>query len=361
MRLTWILLPVIALAFVASGLLLVSRMTSAVQDPTLAIDMNTGDNTYVDTTNTMTVNFTPATDFCLSTAANPAPHNHIAHIIVQNVEDLVGWQAVLTYTGDQYRPSASNFAPFMDNNTGQNISFNNLPLTAGGVHRDLSTASDIPPQAPGTQVAGIGSTILGDLDFPTSPDTPAKAVPDGGSYSAPTGGVLASVVFQVVGDQSGQYLSMNMSAANPPSVPIGSGVSIFNGTDSVPIQLPETALGDATHGEGVACQAATPTPAPTPVPTATPTPGPGGQTPTPGPGGQTPTGPGGATATPTRAAGTPTRTPTPRVTPAALPPTGGASPGLTSLAYVLLFGAGLVVAGSGTAFAIQRLRRDEPR
>jgi hypothetical protein len=146
MRLTWILLPVIAVGVIASGLLLVSSRTGAVQNPTLAIDMVPADNTYDEATNTMTVGFNPATDFCLATTADPATHVHNAHVIVQNVEDLVGWQVRLNYTGDQFRPNTVNFMPFTDNTTGQNISFVNLPIdTTSSVHLDLISASSRSP------------------------------------------------------------------------------------------------------------------------------------------------------------------------------------------------------------------------
>ena len=54
------------------------------------------------------------------------------------------------------RPSTVNFTPFMDDTTGQSVSFVNLPIDAG-VHRDLVTASAIPPQAAGPHAALIGS------------------------------------------------------------------------------------------------------------------------------------------------------------------------------------------------------------
>ena len=350
MRLTWILLPVVAVGVIASGLLLTSSLTRAVQAPTLAIDMVPADNTYTDTTNAMAVVFNPATDFCLaSSTANPATHLHTAHVLVQNVEDLVGFQVRLNYTGDRFRPNTVNFIPFPDSGTGQNISFVNLPID-GLVHRDLVSATSIPPQAAGPQTAAFGSTYVGAQNFPISPDTPAKVpveVP-APNYTAPSGGVLASFTLQVFGDQSGQLLSMDMDDGIPNGP--GSGVAIFNGTASQDVLLPETSLGDASHAEGAACQASTPTATPTatPAPTATAT-----ATRTPGPVGATPT----RTATPGAGVRTPTRTPV--ASPIALPPSlgnPGGDGGWSPLAYILVFTA-VAVPVSGLTYQAVRLRR----
>ena len=368
MRLTWILLPVTVVGVVASGLFLTSSLTRAVQNPSMSLDMVTTGNTYDDTTNTMTLG---TIENCLETVApgNNAVHTHTVHVVIQNVEDMIGWQARMNYDGGQMRPSTANFTPFTDNTTGQNISFNNLPIdTASSVHRDLSTAANIPAAAPGFQFALIGAVYIGAQTFPVSPDTPAKVPAEvpAPNYATVNGGVLAALNLQVLAGQAGNgNLLVNLDVADL-SGP-GSDVQIFNGTGVTTINVPTERLGDGFHGEGAACsqQQLTPSPTSTPDPTfaptatASPTPTaaptlPPGVTPTPGPGG-TPT----RTATPGGAAGTPTRTPTPRVTPAALPPTGGTSPGLVSLAYVVLFGTGLAIAGSGTVFAIQRLRRDE--
>jgi len=151
--------------------------------------------------NSMTVG---SVEFCSSSlVANPNTHTHAAQLIIQNVEDMVGWQARLNYDGGGMRPNTVNFAPFTDNNTAQNVSFDNLPLDAG-VHRDLVTASSIPAQAAGPQTAGFGATYNGAQTFAVSPDTPAKSTPDDTSYSAPGGGVLATVILQVVDDHTGQ-------------------------------------------------------------------------------------------------------------------------------------------------------------
>ena len=72
-------------------------------------------------------------DNCLATwlPGNNAQHNHTAHLVIQNVEDLVGWQARLNYDGGKMRPATVNFSPFTDDTTGQNVSFVNFRLTEG--------------------------------------------------------------------------------------------------------------------------------------------------------------------------------------------------------------------------------------
>ena len=231
----------------------------AVQNPTISLDMVPAGNAYDDATNTMRVG---VIDNCLSSAtAQTSTHTHSAQLVIQNVEDLIGWQARLNYVGDQMRPSTVNFAPFADNGTGQNVSFVNLPLDAG-IHREMLSATSIPPAAPGPQSALIGSVYLGEQTFAVSPDTPAKTTPDDASYSAPNGGVIATLNLQVVGDQIGKDLTMDLGVADF-NLP-GSGLTVFDGTGSADIHLPESALGDGFHGEGVAC----PQPSPSPTPPA---------------------------------------------------------------------------------------------
>ncbi len=239
---------------VLAALLLKPFDSRAVQNPTLAIDMVTSGNTYDDTTNMMTVG---TVNNCLTSAtANPLTHVHATQVIIQNVEDLIGWQARLNYIGDKMRPSTVGFTMFTDNTTAQTISFNNLPIDQTTfVHRDLVTASSI-PAAPsdGTntpQTAAFGATYIGTPNFAISADTPAKATPDDTSYSAPSGGVLASLNLQVVGNESGNQLFMNLDDGNP-NAP-GSGIAFFNGTGAQDVPLPSSALGDGFHGEGVTC------------------------------------------------------------------------------------------------------------
>src|SRR5438128_4283658 len=241
------------MATVAAAFLLFGGTSGAAQNPTISLDMVTTGNSYDDVTNTMTVG---PIDYCLASAtANPATHTHGVQLVIQNVEDLVGWQVRLNYDGGAMRPNTVNFAPFTDSNTAQNVSFGNLPLD-GGVHRDLVTASSIPPAAPGAQTGAFGATYNGAQTFPVSPDTPAKSTPDDTSYSAPSGGVLATVILQVVGDHTGQNLFVDMDDGIPNGP--GSGISFFTGDHSVDVPLPETSLGDGYHAEGAICGPATP-------------------------------------------------------------------------------------------------------
>src|SRR2546429_547926 len=119
-------LPVLAAAIIASTLFLVWNTTRAVQLPTISLDMVTTGNTYDEPTKRMTVG---SIDNCLAVAvANTATHSHPTHLVIQNVEDLVGWQIRLNYVGDQMRPQGQNVTPFTDNTTGQNVGFTNLPI-----------------------------------------------------------------------------------------------------------------------------------------------------------------------------------------------------------------------------------------
>jgi CSLREA domain-containing protein len=245
---------VFALGIAALIALMLSGLTTtrAVQNPTMAFDVVTTGNAYDDTTNTMSVG---ATDNCLSTAApgNDTTHTHLVHLTIKNVEDLIGWQARINYLGTQWRPNTVNFLPFTDTNTFQGISFSNLPIDQSTfVHRDVVSSSSIPASAPGPQTAAFGASYLGAQNAAISPDTPAKAVPDDSSYSAPTGGVLAAINTTVLSGNAGKpSLFLNLDDSNP-NAP-GTGIAYFNGTGSQEILLPTSALGDAFHGEGTTC------------------------------------------------------------------------------------------------------------
>jgi len=263
-----------AILALGGALLFAGPLTSrAVQSPSISLDMVTVGNTYDETTNTMIVG---TVDNCLSSpTANASTHTHSAHLVIQNAEDLIGWQARVNYLGDQMRPNTVQFTPFTDNNTLQNISFVNLPLdSTTGNHRDLTSASNIPAAAPGPQTAAFGSSYLQTPDSSVSPDTPAKSPAEvpAPNYSAPTGGVLAALQYQVLAGQAGQSALLLDLDDQIPNAP-GSGISFFDGAGSQALLLSEFALGDGTHAEGATCQAPTPPPTtPTPTVTAPPTP-----------------------------------------------------------------------------------------
>ena len=332
MRPALLLLPFLAASIVVPALLLSSANTSAVQAPKILLDMDPTGNTYSDPgaggDNSMTVG---TIDNCLTTIpGNNAAHNHTVHLIIQDVEDLVGWQARLNYDGTRMRPLSVNFLPFTDTNTGDTLSFVNLPLDAGS-HRALTNASNIDP-APGT-TALIGGAYLGTQTSPISPDTPAKTVPDDTSYSAPSGGVLAILTLRVEAGQDGQSsLTMDLDD-DVPNAP-GSRAVVFTGSGTTDINLGEGDLFDGRHGEGVAC---VPPVQATSTPTATAPSGTGTPTPT--------TGPGTATATAVVAAGT--------ATPTALPSTGGAAGGGGSgwPIWIYLLVAGLPISASAAVVA----------
>jgi hypothetical protein len=267
------------------GFVFMRALTSeAVQAPRISLDMDPSGNTYDAATNTMTVG---AIDACLaSEIANTSTHTHTAHLVVQDVEDLVAWQVRLNYNGDRMWPSAMIFSPFTDTTTGQGVSFANLPKDAvTQLHRDVVDATNIPDQASGPQSALVGAAISGPFTSPISPDTPAKNLPDDTSYSAPDGGVLAAIDLEVLGDQSGQTLFMQPDNDNPN--PPGTRVVAFSGrgADTTDIDLAEGALFSGYHAEGGAACGAVPTPTNAPTTTPFPDPSPGPTPGPPGPGG----------------------------------------------------------------------------
>ena len=174
-----LLTSTLALGLVAvPALFLSAGHGRAVQAPRMSLDMVSAGNVYDANANSMTVG---TIENCSTSDApgNNAQHNHLVGLIIQDVEDFIGWQARLNYDGGRMRPSTANFSPFADATTGQNVSFANLPLdAAAGVHREILPASNIPPAAAGAQTAAFGSVYVGPQNAPISPDTPPKAPPD---------------------------------------------------------------------------------------------------------------------------------------------------------------------------------------
>src|SRR4029453_3625654 len=93
-------------AGVRIGLAVFGHLTSeAVQNPILSLDMGPTGNTYDAATNTMTVG---SIENCLKATApgnNPAQNLNV-HLVIEDVEDLEGWQVRVNYLGDQFRPSS---------------------------------------------------------------------------------------------------------------------------------------------------------------------------------------------------------------------------------------------------------------
>jgi hypothetical protein len=249
-------LPLLILTLVASvavyGLLLPVGEGRAVQAPRISLDMNPNGSGYDENTNAMIAG---PIDTCLGSdpPGDNANHIHPAHLVINDVEDLVAWQVRLNYDGGRMRPMIANFTPFPDNLRGQGVSFINLPIDPStAVHREVISAGPIPQAAPGPQTALLGATYQGAQTAPLSPDTPAKAPADDTSYSAATGGILAQVNFQVLPGQANQpLLSMDLDDGNPH--PPGSRAVIFNGTGTTDVNLGEDALFDGFHAEGSAC------------------------------------------------------------------------------------------------------------
>ena len=244
------MLPLSAV-FVSLFLLFVP-ISDATQTPRMSLDWGIADDTYNEAANSMTIG---SIDNCLTTdpPGNNDQHIHPAYLVLQGVEDMVGWQVRLNYDGGKMRPASMNTAPFMDSRTGQSVAFTNLPIDpATGVHRDLINASHIPPAAPGDQTAAIGALYSGTQTAQISPDSPPKNPPDDNSYSAPDGGILATITMQVLAGQAGQpLLTMDLDDGDPN--PPGSGLSVFTDEGLKSIYLDESSLFDGYHAEGSTC------------------------------------------------------------------------------------------------------------
>jgi hypothetical protein len=293
-----ILAPAIAatLAVASLGALLSADFSSqATQAPKVSLDMDPAGNTYTpsvdadfngipESGNAMTVG---TIENCLtSIPGNNAEHSHPVHVVIQDVEDLIGWQARINFDGTSVGPPANiDFDPFTDTTLGQDISFVNLPVdTIGGGHKSVFGAQDVlnPNAVNGTAL--FGSVSLGDWRFDTLPDVPEKSPHDETvrTYSVSGGGVLAALDFVTRAGQDGQpSLQLDLDDANP-NLP-GSKVDIFDGAGLQTIDLSADALGNGFHGEGATCEALPEPPTPTPSPTPEPTPTPGTPTPTPPP------------------------------------------------------------------------------
>ena len=231
-----VLVPLSAV-FVSLFLLFVP-ISSATQTPRMSLDWGTADDTYNEATNSMSIS---SIENCLTTdpPGNNDQHIHPAYLILQGVEDMIGWQARLNYDGGRMRPASVNTAPFTDSRTAQSVAFTNLPIDpATGVHRDLINASRIPPAQPGAQTAAMGALYAGEQTAPISPDSPPKNPPDDTSYSAPDGGILATIAIQVLAGQAGQpLLTIDLDDGDPN--PPGSGLSVFTSAGLKQIYLDE--------------------------------------------------------------------------------------------------------------------------
>lgn len=244
------LIVLIALA----GLLLMADPTAGLHNPTISFDMKPATepaNTYTDSTNTMSVG--PVNN-CLDGISQGSTHTHSTQLIIQDAEDVVGFQVRMNYIGDRLRPHTWNPTPFSDSTTGQNVGFVNMPIDTGtSAHRDVSTSSSIPAAPTDNtntpQTAMVGAVYGGSNTFAVSPDTPHKSTPDDETYDAPTGGVLGTLTVQVLGNEGSQadlYIELDDGNPNGP----GSGVSVFTGSGVAQELLPETALNDGNHREG---------------------------------------------------------------------------------------------------------------
>jgi hypothetical protein len=274
-------------------------------------------------TNTMTVG---AIQSCVVDAVTTA-HSRTAHLIIKDVEDLVGWQARFNFNGAQIAVTGASNAPFHSG-----VSFVNLPR----VGARASVISGVSEFLANTAIIGAAYVSPDGQSFARSPDTPAKAVPDDTSYTATSGGVLSSLTVAIRAGQGGQLLTLDLDDETPNSP--GSKLEVFTASGSQ-TRTPENGLLQLFDGQVANGAATCPTPSPSPVqshcPTTTPT-----QTATPtGTPLETPTASPittpfvdpcptpSMTATPSPVCATPVPTPTPTPTPAGtIGPTPTATP-----------------------------------
>jgi hypothetical protein len=95
---------------------------------------------------------------CVTTASNNNTHNQAAQLVIQNVEDLVGWQVQLNYLGDKLRPGPVNAIPFTDTAFGQAIGFTNLPVDSGtALHSYVDSFSNTPSSGSTLSVAAAAA------------------------------------------------------------------------------------------------------------------------------------------------------------------------------------------------------------
>jgi hypothetical protein len=199
-------------------------------------------------------------------AGNNAAHLHgfpvagdpRVQLVVQNVEDMLGWQARINMDGTKIgitSPAQVDYTPFADGTV--DIAFPNLPVDPDNfAHKALFGAPvDIQnPDAPNHTVL-MGSSALGNETAGETADTPSKATHDETvrTYDAPTGGVLAQIQYVVKANQVGEpSLALDLDDDDPTTP--GSLVAIFISTGVVEgIDLTPADLGDGFHGEGATC------------------------------------------------------------------------------------------------------------
>jgi len=280
MRLTVATLGFATGVITAVGMALIPAtfISRAVQNPVMSLDMVTTGNTYDGTaTQTMSVG---TIDKCVSDPSTVFPHTRTAQLIIQNVEDLVGAQARINHEDTQVEVTNLIWSPFTDPNTLAPVGFLNLPVDPLALdHRSTTAASDF--TQPNTSLAS--ASYLGDQQFGISPDTPPKAASDGNtSYSAPSGGILATVVMSVKAGANGNtsnFLNLDDGVPNLPQ----SSVDILTGAGIFKVNLDNAHMGDGYVGSGTGvncvvpacdpdCPGGAPPTTPPPTPTATPTP-----------------------------------------------------------------------------------------
>ena len=235
------LLAAVALALAASavGLVILSGgfPTEAVQSPRVSLDMVTTGSSYSDPgaggNNSMTVG---AIDQCVTEPLNNAVHNRTEnHLIIQNVEDLAGWQVRLNYLANRMRLNSFNSTPFTDTYSSQPVGFLNLPLDAETLaHRDMIAASRI-DRYPETSVnvpSLAGATTIAVSD--TTGFAPGQTIGIGTPANRETGRTVSAVT------ANPKQITFSPALVNDH---LGLATEVVNVTDP----MPQTALIGGTY------------------------------------------------------------------------------------------------------------------
>jgi len=233
------LLAAAALAISASAvaLFIVSGAfhSEAVQAPRVSLDMVTTGNTYSDPgaggDNSMTAG---AIDQCVTETLNNAAHNRtLNHLIIQNVEDLAGWQVRLNYLANRMRFTSFNSTPFNDTNNSQPVGFLNLPI-ASSTHGSVVQLSKI-DRYPETSVsvpslAGATTITVGSA----TGFAPGQTIGIGTPANRETGRTVSAVT------ANPQQITFSPALVNDH---LGLATEVVNVTDP----MPQTALIGATY------------------------------------------------------------------------------------------------------------------
>ena len=201
----------------------------------------------------------------------PAP-TFTTQLIIKDVEDLLGWQARFNYDGTKVGFSSFNETPFTSVINSAPIGFANLPFDLiSGVHRGTAAPSAVRNAGTVNESVLFAAVYQSTQTFIVSADTPSKAVHDETTrtYDAPSGGVLADVIWTIrPGADGDPSVHLDLDDGDPNAT--GSKLTVFTVSGVTSIDLAESDLSDGFLGVNTPCIVpGGPAPTPTSTPTAT--------------------------------------------------------------------------------------------